>query len=128
MLFSIWCSQFGVLNLLFSIWAHPLGKVCFTLGGWLLPNFNKTNNPILFMCMFWKDGDSGMGDPDAMYSCIRKFGGVPLIGGPVVIFALPFYLFVITLIWMYTSCLVPCFLAIWAYRGTKLAPEKHTWR
>jgi hypothetical protein len=82
----IWVYKTMLVPCVLAIWAYSCGKVFFTLGGWLLPDFNKSNREQ---------------DPDKVYSYIRQTGAVPLLGGPAVAFALPPYLFVKALILVY---------------------------
>ena len=55
-------------------WAHPMGKACFTLGGWLLPNFKKTNKlNYVHVQVSERHGDLGLdGDLDAMYVLLHS--------------------------------------------------------
>jgi hypothetical protein len=81
-----------------------------TLGGWLVPNFkNEDGDPDASKAKCPDD------DPDAVYSCIRECGKLPLVGGPIAIFALPFYLFckAMIILWLYDNVLVPCLRAMW---------------
>merc|ERR1711871_1765661 len=97
----------AVWTCLCAVWRHPVGKVLLTLGGWLVPNFKN------------EDGDPGTNrskclddDPDAAYSCIRECGRLPLVGGPIVMFLLPPYLFCKAMIWLCEHVVAPCLSAV----------------
>eukprot|EP01047_Picozoa_sp_COSAG01_P012141 COSAG01_NODE_541_length_15735_cov_4.534088_4_plen_351_part_00 len=98
----------GVWTCLLAVWKHPVGKVLLTLGGWLVPNFKNE----------YGDSDTNRSkclgdDPDAAYSCIRECGKMPLVGGPIVTFALPSYLVCKAMIWLWDKVVAPCLRAVW---------------
>merc|ERR1712100_429331 len=93
---------------LLAVWRHPVGKVLLTLGGWLVPNFkNEDGEPDTNRSKCLDD------DPDAAYSYIRECGKLPLVGGPVVMFLLPAYLFCKAMIWWCENVVTPCLRAVW---------------
>merc|ERR1711907_386765 len=97
-----------VWTCLLAVWRHPVGKVLLTLGGWLVPKFkNEDGDPDINESKCLDD------DPDAAYSCIRECGKLPLVGGPIVTFLLPPYLFCKATMWLCENVVAPCLSAVW---------------